>query len=624
MVTPAASYFIRYRRALVILIHLGLTAVANYLAFWLRFDGTIPELEWGLFLLTLPWLVGIRALFFIPFRLYEGLWRYTGIWDLRNIVTAVMSSTGIFVILVRYAFGHTGYPRSVFAIDALLLVFFLGGVRLTRRIHREFGRLDRDKRILIFGAGDAGEMIVRDMKHNDFYDYEPIGFVDDDPSKVGQRIHGVPVLGTTNDLPKIMADKNPHEVLIAIPAAKPATIRAVVKAMERFKVSIKLLPNLRDIMDGKIHVKHIRNLSIEDLLARPRIGLDPTPLRDLLANKRVLVTGAGGSIGSELCRQIAALNPSLLVLFERHENSLYTIANDLLDRSGFSAFRPIIGDVTDQKRVDSVMSECRPQIIFHAAAHKHVPMMEMNPCEAVINNITGTRIVAEAAARYHADSFVLISTDKAVNPTSVMGVTKRVAEMLVQLADRNSTTIFAVVRFGNVLGSNGSVVPRFMDQIKAGGPVTVTDPQMRRYFMLIPEAVQLVLHAAALRNKGLYVLEMGEQISVLEMARNLIRLSGFVPEEEIPIKLVGIRPGEKLFEELVGGEERLESSPVEKILQVRSVGITAPALFAHRISELEQCAAIGDHKIVIKLFCDLVPTFQPTAAIEQVRHAHNG
>ncbi len=600
---------LKIRRPVVVGIHLLLIVVASYLAFWLRFDGRIPGTELSLWLHMLPWLLLIRGVTFIPFRLYEGLWRYTGIWDLRSIVAGVSCSTVGFYLLVRWGFGITRYPRSVFIIDAILLVCFMGGIRLARRLYRELSHIDREKRVLIYGAGDAGEMIVRDMKNNGTYAYEPVGFVDDDPSKVGRRIHGVPVLGTRNDLPRIMAIAKPDEVLVAVPSADPRVVRMIVKGLEPFTVPITTLPSLRDVLDGKVAVQQIRQLSVEDLLARPPVGLDPEPVRRMLTGKRVMVTGAGGSIGSELCRQIAGFQPNLLILYERYENGLYEISTELSDRHAPLIIRSVVGDVADSARVNAVMSEYWPDIIFHAAAHKHVPLMELNPSEAVKNNVTGTRTIAEAAARHGLERFILISSDKAVNPSSIMGATKRVAELTLQDLSSRSRTRFVSVRFGNVLGSSGSVVPRFLDQIKAGGPVTVTHPEVYRYFMLIPEAVQLVLHAATQPETGvIYALEMGEPISVLEIARTLIRLSGYVPGEEIPIEFVGLRPGEKLFEELVGGDETAEPSGVAKVMRIRPGHPVDGAGLREKISRLEQTASQSDPRRIVDLLYEIVPT----------------
>lgn len=609
-----------YRRPIIVMLHLALIVLSNYLAFWLRFEGAVPDREELLFLQTIPLLLLVRGATFVPFGLYQGLWRYTGIWDLRNIIFAVVLSTCLFYAATHTLFGMTGYPRSVCVIDSLLLVFILGGIRLSRRIYKTLGRVERKKPIVIYGAGDAGEMIVRDMKNNSFYEYEPIGFIDDDLNKVGRRIHGVKVLGTRAALPEILANNNVRAVLVAMPRSEPVTIRKIVKLLEPYKVMIKTLPNLKDLLDGKVEISDIRNLAIADLLERIPAGLDSKPVEHLIRGRRVLVTGAAGSIGSELCRQIVACQPSLLVLFERYENGLYSIAKELDSTPGVCRIQAVIGDVTDRNRIHRILCEHRPSIVFHAAAHKHVPLMEASPCEAVKNNVLGTRVVAEAAAESGVERFILISSDKAVNPTSVMGATKRVAEFIVQNMRRPERGAFAAVRFGNVLGSNGSVVPLFLEQIKAGGPVTVTHPEMRRYFMLIPEAVQLVLQAAVSAYHGeVFVLEMGEQIKVLDLARNLIRLAGFIPEVEIPISFVGIRPGEKLHEELVEDDEIVEPSGIRQIIKVRPKRRPNPVLLNDQISELERAAFCGDADAVIERLCEIVPTYKPERSAETVR-----
>jgi FlaA1/EpsC-like NDP-sugar epimerase len=603
------------RRPLIVVLELGLVALSNHFAFWLRFDGAVPPWALESELRMLPWLVAVRAVAFVPFRLYEGLWRYTGIWELRNIVAAVVFSSIAFYLLVSLQ-SNLAYPRSVYFTDAVLLICMLSGLRLSYRLYRDTVPSGRrtQKRVLIFGAGDAGEMILRDMRQ--YAGYTPIGFIDDDRGKVGHHIHGVAVLGTRDNLPAIMATHRPHEVLIAIPSVQGTIVRELMAALEPFDVSIRTLPNIRELLEGSVSVSQIRDLSIEDLLARTPVGLDPDRVRQLLRGKRVLITGAGGSIGSELCRQVAAMHPGMLVLYERYENSLYEIANDLSDRGHGPLVRPVIGDVTDAARLDAVFAEHSPEIVFHAAAHKHVPLMELNAGEAVKNNIIGTRMVAEAAARHRVERFIMISTDKAVNPTSVMGATKRVAELTVQALASRSWTSFVTVRFGNVLGSNGSVVPRFREQIAAGGPVTVTHPEIRRFFMLIPEAVQLVLHAAAIGTPGaVYVLEMGDQIKLVDMARNLIRLSGFLPDEEIPITFVGLRPGEKLFEELVGADEAVSASPVKKILQVEQRQPCDAAMLTLATRGLEQQALRGDTDGVLEQLRAIIPTFRLSAGL---------
>jgi len=586
--------------------------MSNYLAFWLRFDGEIPPYAVGLCIQTLPVLLFIRGLSFLPFRLYGGLWRYTSVRDLLNIIGGVTSSSVVFYLIIHWGFSLTRYPRSVFLVDTLILIFLMGGIRLTRRLHRELGRLDCQKRLLIYGAGDAGEMIVRELRHNPAYDYEPVGYLDDNLAKIGQHIHGIKVLGTRASLASVVEDKHPHAVLIAMPTATSSAIRDIVKSLEPFRIPIMTLPNLKEILEGSLPASHIRNLQVEDLLDRVPVNLDREPVRSLLQGRAVLVTGAGGSIGSELCRQIIKCHPSTLILYDRYENGLYTIACELSSSEYRVVIIPAIGDITDETRLNQVMLEYRPAIVFHAAAHKHVPLMEQNPCEAIKNNVRGTRLVIEAAARAATHRIIIISTDKAVNPTSVMGASKRTAEILVQYLSRTTGISCAIVRFGNVLGSNGSAVPYFLDQIRSGGPVTVTHPDMRRYFMLIPEAVQLVLHAATL-TKGCdtFVLEMGEQIKVLDMAKNLILLSGHTPDE-ISITFTGIRPGEKLFEELVGPDESVEPSDVPNIRLVRSTVDLDFGAIADLLIQLEQMAVQGKTESALTLLSQLVPSYRPS------------
>jgi len=386
----------------------------------------------------------------------------------------------------------------------------------------------------------------------------------------------------------------------------------VVRALQSSQVNIITLPHLREIVSGQVAVDQIRKLDIEDLLARPAVNLDPKAVRALISGRCVMVTGAGGSIGSELCRQAAAFGPEKLLLYERYENSLFAATLELQDRWPDLDVRPIVGDVCDAGRLNGVFAEHRANIVFHAAAHKHVPLMELSPSEAVKNNVFGTQELCDAASRFGVDRFILISTDKAVNPTSVMGVSKRVGELIVQSRNGSTGTIFAAVRFGNVLGSNGSVVPRFLDQIKAGGPVTVTHADMTRYFMLIPEAVQLVMHAAAMANGGeVFVLDMGEPIKVLDMARSLIRLAGFVPETDIPIRFTGLRPGEKLFETLVGVGETVEPSGTEKINRIRRFHGVERAHLDQRLAELRTCILDGNIAGLRRVLQELVPTYTP-------------
>ena len=600
----------RHRRPVVIGLQLSVAAASHYTALLLRFDGSIPHDEISALTRLLPILILLRGIALVAFRLYEGLWRYTSIRDLLHIVAAVALSTLAFDQVIRWLPVGPAYPKSVLLIDATLLVMLLGAMRLGRRLYRELPFPKRERRVLIYGAGDAGELIVRDMRKNPYYEYEPIGFVDDDPAKVGLKIHGLKVLGTRSDLGRVIATTHPDAVLVAIARAAPPTIRNIVNALEPFKVPIQRLPSLRDLLDGRVSVGQIRTLSIEDLLERAPVALDRDSIRGLIAGRNVLVTGAGGFIGRELCRQVLALAPRRMTLLDRYENGLYATLNDLGETARTSRIEAEIADVTDVERLRTIMAAARPQVVLHAAAHKHVPLMELNPCEAVLNNVRGARVLIETACEMEVARVVLVSSDKAVNPASVMGATKRVAEMLVQAANGQGGSLLTAVRFGNVLGSFGSVVPRFVEQIKAGGPVTITHPKMRRYFMLVSEAVGLVLHAASLAKGGdIFVLVMGEQIRVLDLARNLIRLSGFVPDEEIAIRIIGMRPGEKLSEELVGADEEAVPSSVDGILQVKPRQVCELALLHEQVCEVERRAREGDTPAVLKLLQTIAPTY---------------
>ncbi|WP_447603628.1 polysaccharide biosynthesis protein [Nitrospira sp. Nam80] len=614
------TWIIRWRRPIVIALDIGMIVLANYLAFWLRFDGEIPHHEYRLFIELLPWLVAIRSSAFIFFKLNEGLWRYTSIWDLQNIISGVLLSTAAFYGLVYGVMGLTSYPRSILIIDALLLIGFVTGIRLPFRLLKEQCIYRHKKKVLIIGAGDTGERIVREMKTNGASVYEPVGFIDDEATLLSKRIHGVQVCGTRRDLPRILTEKRAEEVILALSHAGPSMLRDIISALEPFKVSIKTLPSVHELINDRSAVSQMRSVALADLLPRAPVNLQTDGMRDMISGKRVMISGAGGSIGSELARQIAVLNPDRLILYERHENSLYTIGKELEDNNASSFVYPIIGDVTDVRRLASTLRAHQPAIFFHAAAHKHVPLVELNPAEALKNNCLGTRTAAEVAHRCGVERFVLISTDKAVNPSSVMGATKRVAELIAQDIARQSPTRFITVRFGNVLGSNGSVLLRFQEQIKAGGPVTVTHPDVRRYFMLIPEAVHLVLQAASLGEQGAtYILDMGEQIPVLTLARHLIRLSGFVPDKEIPIRFVGLRPGEKLAEKLVGEGEVAEASPIENVLRIKATTPLDLSALHNNLMAIEAAVHLNKTEWALDRLRELVPEFQSPEAIHVVQ-----
>jgi len=610
------AYFNRASRYfLLVSLQIALIPLACFLAFLARFDGDIPTQYVNLYEQGLGWLLVIRGVTFFPFRLYGSSWRYSGMWDLRNIIAAVTVSTLLFTLVAEGVLGLR-YPRSVLVCDTVFLICLLGGMRLFQRMVGEWGRSGALRRVLVYGAGDAGERIVNDMQRSRLHAYKPIGFIDDDVMKTGLWIHGVPVLGTGSDLADILVREHPDEILVALPSETPARIRAVVKTLEPFKIPIKTLPKLLDIMDGKVTVSEIRDLAVEDLLARPPVQMDLAPVQNFIKGKRVLVTGAGGSIGSELCRQLAQCEPAVLLMLDKAESALYDIDMELRRTFPDCSRSTLLVDITQAGRLHDIFIRYSPQIVFHAAAYKHVPMMEMHPSEAVLNNVIGTQRLCEIAAQRGVETFVQISTDKAVNPTNVMGATKRTGELFVQAVARHpearGQTTFCAVRFGNVLGSNGSVVPLFLQQIRQGGPVTVTHPDITRYFMTIPEASQLVLRAATLARGGeIFVLDMGEQIRVLDMARHLIRLSGSIPDEDIPVTFTGLRPGEKLYEELVGVDETVEPSGEAKIDRVCPQWQPDLERLLVELQELEWLAEQGRTKAILALLREIVPTFCP-------------
>lgn len=585
----AKTLVIRNRRLVVTFIHLFETVLANYLAFLLRFEFMVLPRYFKVFVYFLPFLILIRLGLYLQFRLHKNLWRYSSINDLVKIIISTTLGSIIFFIVVVLIAQETKYPRSIFAIDWLLLITLSGGSRLFIRVFREYLQSEPSgKRTLLIGAGDAGEMIVRDMKNNPQYAYEPIGFIDDDPYKKGLSIRGVPIFGPISTISEVIEKHRPEEITISMPSAGHKAIKEIYEILKPFNIPIKTLPGMSDILNGKVSVNQIKPLSLEDLLHREPVRTDIKEVKDYITDKTVLVTGGGGSIGSELSRQIAEYRPAHLVLFDRYENGLFDIDFELT-RKGRTNISAIIGDIGDSGGLEHLFSKYKPQIVFHAAAHKHVPLMEYNPLEAVKNNIFGTRNILEATSRHGAESFVMISTDKAVNPANIMGATKRIAELLTISKNRTCSTRFTTVRFGNVLGSNASVVNIFKQQVQKGGPLTVTHPEMKRFFMLIPEAVQLVLIAAASGRGGeIFVFDMGEQISIVDLAENVIRLSGFVPHEDIRIEFTGLRPGEKLYEELFDESEKVVPTFHEKIRMAIPDKIPSLDDLLRQISALER------------------------------------
>ena len=606
----------KYRQILILLFHLGLIVLAYFGAFYLRFEFNLPFIitEYRIVIpKTLPLLILIKLLFFYFFGLYSGLWRYVSIKDLEKILLANGFSSAAFFGAVVFYHGLVGFPRSVIIIDFILCSAFVSGVRLFTRLIREKIKIDlsiKKKKVLLVGAGDAGVSILRECINNPKIDFEVAGFIDDDPSKKGHTLYGVKVFGSREFIPKIVEELGIDEIILAIPSAKGEVIRAILSYCEKTDANIKIIPGLDKIISGRLELRP-RKVQVEDLLGRKPVNIDETEISSYLKNKRILVTGAGGSIGSELCRQIARFTPEEIVFFDNHENFIHYLGLEFNLKYSDIKYKTIIGDIRDVGILKHIFTVYKPQVVFHAAAHKHVPLMEENPVSAVKVNIVGTRNLIYAANHYKVERFVLISTDKAVNPTSIMGATKRIAEMLLQAKAKVSKTKFIAVRFGNVLGSSGSVIPLFKKQIEEGGPVTVTHPEVRRYFMSIPEAAQLVLQASALGIGGeIFILDMGEQIKITDLAENMIALSGLKVGKDIEIKFIGLRPGEKLYEEILLDKEKDKVTKNEKIF-ISQPGELDPGKIRREIKELERLSALMDEDKIIQKIKEMVPNYDP-------------
>jgi len=572
------NYQMRYMLFFIIDSVIILSAI--FLSYWLLHPSLniYSDKMIGLSAVTLLISHHIAAYFF---NLYNRVWSVASARELLTIGYAVSISV-LVASGMQFIVKNDIYFR-VMAITWMLHIIMIGGSRFLLRIINDkesFQNTDYLKRVLIVGAGQGGTMLVRNLKHTPNPDSIPVAFVDDDPYKQHLKIMDVTVKGTTKDIPKIVKDEQIDEIIIAIPSLGKFGTKSIYDRCVETEVKVKTMPKIEDVMTGKVSVSDMKEVNIEDLLGREEVILDMVSISKKIKDRTVLVTGAGGSIGSEICRQVLSFQPKKLVLLGHGENSIYNIHMELIRKiSSYTELVPVIADVQDRNRVFEVVREHAPNVIYHAAAHKHVPMMEYNPREAVKNNIFGTKNIADAAHELNVSNFVLVSTDKAVNPTNVMGATKRIAEMIIQNLAQSSNTKFVAVRFGNVLGSRGSVIPLFKQQILAGGPVTVTHPEMTRYFMTIPEASRLVLQAGTLANGGeVFVLDMGEPVKIVDLARNLIQLSGF-SEYEIPIEYTGIRPGEKMYEELLNEEEIQEEHIYPKIHVGRSTPLEQAELF---------------------------------------------
>ena len=588
--------------------------IAALVSIYLRFDGNlIPQNYLSMLVGQLPFFVMITIVSFFLFKLYSRVWRYAGSSELLAIVGANFAGAicwFIFSVLVEAVL-----PRSIYILTALVLTFFVGGTRLSLRVYsyltskpQYIQRTQKLNKVLVIGAGDAGAMLAREIERYHSGKRKIIGFIDDDRDKQGKTMFGIRVLGSRYDIEQVVADTDANEIIIAMPSVKGKEIKEIIDVCKNTNCKLTILPGVYEIIAGTVSVNQLRPVEVEDLLGRDPVKLDTKNVSAYITGKVVLITGAGGSIGSEICRQVAKMQPKKMLLLGKGENSIYEISQELSIEYPQIRKVPIIADVRDEERINGIMDYFHPHVVFHAAAHKHVPLMEYQPMEAVRNNVLGTKVVAEAASKNGVETFVMISTDKAVNPTSVMGCTKRVAEMFVQSMNSISETRFAAVRFGNVLGSRGSVIPLFKKQIAKGGPVTVTHPDMKRYFMTIPEASQLVLQAGAMAEGGeVFVLDMGEPVKIYDLARDMITLSGMIPEVDIEIKFTGLRPGEKLFEELLSAEDGTEATQHKKIFtaMIKCVDKTKLDFQIRRL--LEQTT--GDN--VVEVLKETVPTYRP-------------
>jgi FlaA1/EpsC-like NDP-sugar epimerase len=605
------------RKRLVLMGDLFLIIVAVLGSFALRLDLGPLFID---YLDQAFWLVGIalvvKPLIFYTFGLYRRLWAYASIHELLLIIVAVTTSSvmvSVAVVVLLTLNVLPNFPRGVLPIDWLLSLVLIGGLRFSLRILAETQSTSavnggRSRRVLVVGAGDAGALVVREMQKNLDLPLTPICFLDDDPDKQRQQIHGVPVVGTLSELARTIDARRIEEVIIAIPSAPGRVVRQVADVCRLKGMAFRTMPGIYELIGGKVNVNRLREVDITDLLRREPAHIDDHLIGESLGGRRVLITGAGGSIGRELCRQVARWGPSALILLGHGENSIFESLLELEENFPSLPLHAVIADIRDLDRLSVVFENLRPQVVFHTAAHKHVPLMEANVEEAITNNVIGTRNVVEASLNFGVERMVMISTDKAIRPSSVMGAAKRLAELIVLDAAHRSGQLFSVVRFGNVLGSRGSIIPLFKRQIAQGGPITITHPDMKRYFMTIPEAVHLVLQASSMGQGGeVFVLNMGEQVRILDLAEDLIRLSGLEPGKDIEIVFTGIRPGEKLSEELWDKWAHYEPTPHPDIVLLAEEDLMSGNELSRAVDELAHLARDGDSTAIIRLLDKFIP-----------------
>ena len=591
----------------LILIDAIILSVIPIFALLLRFEGVIPAAEFMVFRNCLPWMVMISLAIFYFYGMYHRIWHYARIRDLVALIGAVtLSQAAIFIVTV---IADIPVPKSVSILTWLLSICAIGASRLMFKVNLDMVTESKGNKdnLLIVGAGDAGAMLVRELEQNSAATINIIGFVDDDEKKRNGRLAGFPIIGNINELPQIVKANKIDEIVIAIPSADGDTIRHIDSQCHQTGAKVRIMPGIYEMVTDEVEMGQMREIRLEDLLRRDPIHLDFAKITNYIAGKTILITGAGGSIGSEISRQISRVGAKEIILLGRGENSIYEIHQELKRKFPEQTYHTVIANITDKERMARIFQKFQPQVVFHAAAHKHVPLMEIQPDEAIRNNVFGTQNVAELADKNHAEIFVLISTDKAVNPTSVMGATKRTAELVLQEINQHSRTKFVTVRFGNVLGSRGSVVPLFEKQIAAGGPVTVTHKDMTRFFMTIPEAVQLVLQAGSQAEGGeVFLFDMGKPVKIKDMAEDLIRLHGFTPGKDIQITYTGLRPGEKLYEELLTSEEGTTSTKHKKIFKAHIQPLDEQDLKA----SLQTLNETTDKQTILKTLKHMIPTYK--------------
>ena len=615
-----------------------------YSANLLRFEFSIPPQDLQAFYQSLPIIIVIKLSCLFLFNLYKGMWRYTSISDLMNIIKACVISTLLVVVVILYSpYRFVGFARSVFLIDLAFSFILIAGIRVGIRLYYQkqqsysnnadvsilpethphyAGQRTVRKNLLIIGAGDCGEKIFRELRDNPQLNYKILGFLDDNASKIGKTIHGVPVVAIISDLASVADRMQVDEILIAIPSASYQEMRRIVSLCKDCGVKFRTVPGYGELINGRVTVNSIREVAYRDLIRRETVKLDEKLIGSYIRGLRVLVTGGGGSIGSELCRQIASFDPQQLVIFERAESPLYEIELDLRKSFGHIDVIPVLGDIQDREHLTRCFEKYRPRTVFHAAAYKHVPMLESQPWKAIENNIQGTANLVSVSNESEVEHFLMVSTDKAVKPANIMGASKRVAEMITlnHSSCAVSRTRFMAVRFGNVIGSAGSVVPLFKKQIEEGGPVTVTHPDVTRFFMTIREAAQLILQAGAMGSGGeIFILDMGTPVKIVDMARDLISLSGFEPDEDIKIEFIGLRPGEKLYEELITADENAQPTQHPKILMLKGTGCDLELLNG-KIQALSALAVTQDAALIRSKLQEIVPDYAPSDTAMAYKH----